>query len=188
MRHGVKGRKLGRTSSHRKATLEALATSLFKHKKIKTTLAKAKTAKTFIEPLITKAKNDSVHARRLIASQINERKVVQELFNVIVPKIGDRPGGYLRVVKLGQRFGDAAQMAILELVDFNDVASKKKESAPKAKAKAEPKQKAEAKPKAAAKVKEEDVQDANVIEETAEVKTDENIEEKKEDSAEKENK
>jgi len=172
MRHGVKGRKLGRTASHRKATLEALATSLFRHKKIKTTLAKAKTAKTFIEPLITKAKNDSVHTRRLIASQIDDRKVVQELFNVIVPKIGDRPGGYLRVVKLGQRFGDAAQMAILELVDFNDVAPKKKASAPK--------EKAEPKTKKAAKVKEEDVKDAQVIEET--------VKEKAEDESEKESK
>jgi len=167
MRHGVKGRKLGRTASHRKATLEALATSLFRHKKIKTTLAKAKTAKTFIEPLITKAKNDSVHTRRLIASQINDRKVVQELFNVIVPKIGDRPGGYLRVVKLGQRFGDAAQMAILELVDFNDAAPKKKASAPKAKS--QPKTKA-------AEVKEENVQDAQVIEETSEEKAKEESE------------
>ena len=180
MRHGVKGRKLGRTASHRKSTLQALATSLFRHKKIKTTLAKAKSAKVFIEPMITKAKNDSVHTRRLIASQINDRQVVQELFNVIVPKIGDRPGGYLRVVKLGQRFGDAAQMAILELVDFNDVAPKKKASTPKAKA--EPKPKA----KTAAKVKEEDIQEAQVVDETEEVK--EETEEKKEDSEEKETK
>ena len=183
MRHGVKGRKLGRTSSHRKATLQALATSLFKHKKIKTTLAKAKTAKTFIEPLITKAKNDSVHTRRLISSQINDRKVVQELFNVIVPKIGDRPGGYLRVVKLGQRFGDAAEMGILELVDFNDVTTKKKSTTPKAKA--------EPKPKTAVKAKEEDVQDANVIEETDEVKAEDvktDAEEQNDNSEEKESK
>lgn len=125
MRHRLKGRKLGRTASHRTATLRALATALFRHKKIKTTLAKAKQAKTFIEPLITKAKVDSVANRRYVARHINDKKIVQELFGEIVEKIGDRPGGYLRVVKLGQRLGDAAEMAILELVDFSDVETRK---------------------------------------------------------------
>ncbi|MBZ0179546.1 MAG: 50S ribosomal protein L17 [Melioribacteraceae bacterium] len=125
MRHKVKGRKLGRTASHRTATLRSLATALFRHKKIKTTLAKAKQAKIFIEPLITRAKVDSVANRRYVARHINDKKIVQELFGEIIEKIGDRPGGYLRIVKLGQRLGDAAEMAILELVDFSDAAPRK---------------------------------------------------------------
>lgn len=127
MRHNNKGRKLGRTASHRSATLKALSTALFKNKRIRTTVAKAKEARTFAESLITKAKEDSVHARRHVARFINDKDVVQELFTEIIPKIGDRPGGYTRVVKLGRRFGDAAEMAILELVDFNDVANQKAE-------------------------------------------------------------
>lgn len=133
MRHRIKGRKLNRTASHRTATLRALATALLKHKKIKTTVAKAKETRRFVEPLITKAKNDSVHTRRFVAEQINDRSIVKELFEEIVPKIGDRPGGYTRVVKLGNRFGDAAEMAIIELVDYNDVAEKKVRKATKKK-------------------------------------------------------
>jgi len=121
MRHGVKGRKLGRTASHRSATLKLLATSLLQHKKIKTTLAKAKELRRFIEPIITRAKKDSVHARRLTAEKINDRAIVTELFGEIVSKIGERPGGYTRVVQLGQRKGDGAQMAIIELVDYSGV-------------------------------------------------------------------
>ncbi len=153
MRHRVKGRNLSRTASHRKATLRALATSLLKHKKIKTTVAKAKELRVFVEPIITKAKENSVHARRLIASDIQDKDVVKELFNEIVPKIGDRPGGYTRIVKLGNRVGDAADMAIIELVDYNALLAKKekKENVKKAKTKAA---KAE-------------VEDAKVIEETA---------------------
>lgn len=125
MRHNVRGRKLGRTASHRKATLNALATALFKHKRIKTTVAKAKETRSFAESLITKARENTLHARRHIARFVNDNDVLQELFNEIVPKIGERPGGYTRVVKLGQRFGDAAEMAILELVDYNEVANQK---------------------------------------------------------------
>jgi large subunit ribosomal protein L17 len=125
MRHRIKGRKLGRTASHRQSTLRSLATALIKHKKIKTTVAKAKELRTFIEPMITKAKTDSVHARRLIARDINDKEVIKELFTEVVEKVGERPGGYTRVIKLGQRLGDAAEMAIIELVDFNDVAPKK---------------------------------------------------------------
>lgn len=127
MRHRVKGRKLKRTASHRTATLRSLATSVLKHKRIKTTLAKAKEARTFVEKLITKAKRNDLHSKRLVASEIKDKEVVKELFAEIVPKIGDRPGGYTRVVKLGHRDGDAAQMAILELVDYNEVANKKAE-------------------------------------------------------------
>jgi len=123
MRHRVKGRKLGRTASHRKATLNALATALFRHKKIKTTLAKAKEARSFSEVLITKAKNDSVHSRREVARFIKDKEVVKELFSEIAVKTANRPGGYTRVVKLGTRLGDAAEMAILELVDYSDGAT-----------------------------------------------------------------
>ncbi|MCB9207709.1 MAG: 50S ribosomal protein L17 [Ignavibacteriales bacterium] len=121
----MKGRKLGRTASHRTATLRSLATALIKHKKITTTLAKAKQTRLFVEPIITKAKNDTVHARRLIAKDIQDKDTLKELFAEVVPKIGDRPGGYTRVVKLGNRVGDAAEMAIIELVDYNDLAEKK---------------------------------------------------------------
>lgn len=127
MRHRVKGRKLKRTASHRTATLRSLATSVLKHKRIKTTLAKAKEARTFVEKLITQAKRNDLHSKRLIMSEIKDKEVVKELFTEIVPKIGDRPGGYTRVIKLGNRVGDAAQMAILELVDYNEVANKKAE-------------------------------------------------------------
>ena len=127
MRHSVKGRKLGRTASHRSALLNALTTSLLKHKRIKTTEAKAKEARTFIEKLITKAKKNDLHVRRQVMALINDKEVVKELFSEIIPKIGERPGGYTRVVKLGNRNGDAAPMAILELVDYNDVANKKAE-------------------------------------------------------------
>jgi large subunit ribosomal protein L17 len=127
MRHRVKGRKLGRTASHRKATLTALATSLLKHKRIKTTLAKAKETRGFVEKLITKAKKDDLHAKKMIIDVIKDKEVVKELFAEIIPKIGDRPGGYTRVIKLGNRLGDAASMAIIELVDYNDVINAREE-------------------------------------------------------------
>jgi large subunit ribosomal protein L17 len=125
MRHRVKGRKLGRTSEHRLATLRNLASSLLKHKKIKTTIAKAKELRSFFEPLITKAKTDSVTARRYVASDIQDRSLVKELFTDIVAKIGDRPGGYTRIVRLGQRRGDAAEMALIELVDYSGIVKAK---------------------------------------------------------------
>lgn len=149
MRHRVKGRKLGRTASHRVATLRSLATALFTHKKIKTTVAKAKTARTFIEPLITRAKTDDFNSRRYVARHIKDKAVLQELFNTIVPKIGDRKGGYTRVIKLGQRPGDGAEMAVLELVDFAEVSEV---TTPKSK-----------------EVEETKVEDAKVVEETATV-------------------
>lgn len=127
MRHRVKGRKLKRTASHRRATLRSLATAVLKHKRIKTTLAKAKEGRSYVERLITKARKNDLHSKRLVMSEIHDKEVVKELFAEIVPKIGDRPGGYTRVVKLGTRAGDAAQMAILELVDYNEVANIKAE-------------------------------------------------------------
>jgi large subunit ribosomal protein L17 len=126
MRHRVKGRKLNRTTSHRLATLRALATALLREKKIKTTVAKAKETRVFVEPIITRAKNDSVASRRIIAKDIQDKEVLKELFNEIIPKISDRPGGYTRVVKLGRRLGDAAEMAIIEFVDYNDIVERKK--------------------------------------------------------------
>ena len=133
MRHRVRGRKLNRTASHRLATFRALATAILREKKIKTTVAKAKELRCFIEPIITRAKVDSVANRRIIARHIQDKEVLKELFTEIMPKIGDRPGGYTRVVKLGRRQGDAAEMAIIEFVDYNDVNSKPKvqKAAPK---------------------------------------------------------
>jgi large subunit ribosomal protein L17 len=129
MRHRVEGRKLKRTASHRKALLQSLATSLLRHKRIKTTEAKAKEASRFTEAIITRAKRaylaeqggdaNSVHARRVVARDIHDGAVLQELFSEIAPKVAERPGGYTRVVKLGQRLGDGARMAIIELVDYN---------------------------------------------------------------------
>lgn len=122
MRHRVKGRKLGRTASHRKATLKALSTALIKEHRIKTTLPKAKELRTFIEPLITIAKVDSTHNRRKAFSALQDKYAVTELFETVGPAAADRPGGYTRVLKLGFRLGDSAEMAVIELVDFNDVA------------------------------------------------------------------
>ncbi|HVZ40240.1 MAG TPA: 50S ribosomal protein L17 [Candidatus Kapabacteria bacterium] len=128
MRHRVEGRKLKRTASHRKALLQALATSLFRHKRIKTTEAKAKEARRFAEAIITRAKRahlseaagtPDIHARRVVARDIHDAAVVRELFGEIAAKVAERPGGYTRVVKLGQRLGDGARVAVLELVDYN---------------------------------------------------------------------
>lgn len=127
MRHRVKGRKLGRTASHRKATLSALATSLLRHKRIKTTLAKAKETRGYVEKLITKARKGDLHSQRQVMDVLKDKEVVKELFAEIAPKVGERPGGYTRVVKLGNRMGDGAEMAIIELVDYNDIATAKAE-------------------------------------------------------------
>ena len=142
MRHNVKGRKLGRTASHRKATLISLITSLLKYKRIKTTLAKAKETRVFAEKLVTKARKGDLHAKKQVMEVIKDKDVVKELFSEIIPKIGDRPGGYTRVVKLGYRMGDAAQMAILELVDYNEVVTARAEQQ-KEKQEAKAKDKAE---------------------------------------------
>lgn len=167
MRHRVKGRKLGRTASHRTATLRALLTALIRHKKIKTTVAKAKETRVFAEKMITKAKNDTVANRRYVARHINDRQVVKELFEEIIPTIGDRPGGYTRVIKLGNRLGDAAETAIIELVDYNDVNASAKPA--KTETKATPKKEEKAAPVA----KEEKVEEAQVIEEVEEPKEEE---------------
>lgn len=124
MRHLKKGRKLGRTASHRKATLAALSVALIKEHRIVTTVPKAKELRTFVEPLITKAKEDTSHNRRQVFSKLKDKTAVSQLFEEVAQEAMDRPGGYTRVVKLGYRSGDNAQMAVIELVDYNDIKPK----------------------------------------------------------------
>src|SRR5512137_2082478 len=120
MRHSKVINHLGRTSSHRKAMLSNMATSLILHKRITTTTAKAKALRTFVEPIITKSKEDSTHSRRVVFSYLKDKTAVAELFRDISPKIGERPGGYTRILNIGNRIGDNADMCILELVDYNE--------------------------------------------------------------------
>jgi len=120
MRHQRVINHLGRTSSHRKSMISNMAVSLILHKRITTTTAKAKALKTFVEPIITKSKEDSTHSRRVVFGYLKDKSAVAELFRDISPKIADRPGGYTRILKTGNRIGDNAEMCILELVDFNE--------------------------------------------------------------------
>ena len=120
MRHNKKFNHLGRTADHRKAMLANLAISLIMHKRITTTLAKAKALKKYVEPLVTRAKNDSTNSRRVVFSYLQNKEAIKELFGPVAEKVGDRPGGYTRIIKLGSRLGDAASMAFIELVDFDD--------------------------------------------------------------------
>jgi len=120
MRHAKKRYKLGRTAAHRKATLASLSVALIQHKKIKTTITKAKALRIFVEPLITRARTDTSHNRREVFRHLQDKAAVTELFNEISQKVGDRPGGYTRVVRMGKRYGDAAEMAVIELVDYNE--------------------------------------------------------------------
>lgn len=120
MRHGKKDNHLGRTASHRKAMLSNMASSLIIHKRIETTLPKAKELRKYVEPLLTRAKEDSTHNRRIVFSYLNDKESTKELFGTVADKIADRPGGYTRIIKLGTRLGDAAEVALIELVDFND--------------------------------------------------------------------
>jgi large subunit ribosomal protein L17 len=120
MRHSKVINHLGRTSSHRKAMLANMATSLILHKRIATTTAKAKALRTFVEPLITKSKQDSTHSRRVVFGYLKDKTAVAELFREVSPKIAERPGGYTRILKTGHRIGDNADMCILELVDYNE--------------------------------------------------------------------
>jgi len=120
MRHNNKINALGRRSAHRKAMLSNMAASLILHKRIKTTVAKAKALRVYIEPIITKSKEDTTHARRFAFGYLQDKKAVAELFREVSPKVHDRPGGYTRILKLGQRVGDAAEVCFIELVDFNE--------------------------------------------------------------------
>jgi len=124
MRHGKKFNHLGRTASHRKAMLSNMATSLIKHKRITTTLAKAKALRQYVEPLITKSKNDTTHSRRTVFSYLQDKEAVTVLFREVSEKVANRPGGYTRIIKLENRAGDNAEMAFIELVDYNDVYKK----------------------------------------------------------------
>jgi large subunit ribosomal protein L17 len=126
MRHGDKINNLGRKAAHRSALLSNLASQLITHKRIVTTLAKAKVLRTYIEPLITKAKENTTHQRRVVFSYLQDKEAITELFSTIAEKVAGRPGGYTRVIKLGMRAGDAAETAMIELVDFNDIYGKGK--------------------------------------------------------------
>ena len=130
MRHNKKFNHLGRTADHRKAMLANLAISLIMHKRITTTVAKAKALKTYVEPLITRSKDDTTNSRRVVFRYLQNKEALKELFGVISAKVADRPGGYTRIIKLGSRQGDAAQMCFIELVDFDEnmakTATKKK--------------------------------------------------------------
>ena len=144
MRHNKKFNHLGRTADHRRAMLANMAISLIMHKRITTTVAKAKALKKYVEPLITKAKDDSTNSRRVVFSYLQNKEAIKELFGIVAEKVGDRPGGYTRIIKLGLRKGDAAEIAFIELVDFDPEMAKtetkkkstrrSRKSAPKAEA------------------------------------------------------
>ena len=131
MRHGKKGNHLGRTDSHRKAMLANMASSLIKHKRISTTLAKAKALRMYVEPLLTKSKTDTTHSRRIVFSYLQDKDTVTELFRDVAAKIASRPGGYTRIIKLNNRLSDNAEMALIELVDYNEVYGKEAGAAEK---------------------------------------------------------
>jgi len=124
MRHGDKIKNLGRTASHRRALMSNLACQLIEHKRIVTTLAKAKALRVYAEPLITRSKEDSMNNRRVVFSYLQDKEAIKELFGVIGDKVANRPGGYTRIIKLQRRMGDAADMAMIELVDFNEIYGK----------------------------------------------------------------
>ena len=132
MRHNKKFNHLGRTASHRSAMLSNMACSLIKHKRITTTVAKAKALKKFVEPLITKSKDDTTNSRRVVFSNLQDKFAVTELFKEISVKIGDRPGGYTRIIKTGNRLGDNAEMCFIELVDYNENMAKEQSAKKKA--------------------------------------------------------
>ncbi|WP_066759050.1 50S ribosomal protein L17 [Crocinitomix algicola] len=121
MRHGKKFNHLGRKTAHRKAMLSNMACSLIEHKRITTTVAKAKALRGFVEPLITKSKTDSTHSRRIVFRALRNKYSVTELFREVAPKVADRPGGYTRIIRTGKRLGDNAEMCLIELVDFNEI-------------------------------------------------------------------
>ena len=185
MRHGKKFNHLGRTASHRKAMLSNMGASLLLHKRISTTLAKAKELKKFVEPLVTRAKEDSTHNRRIAFSYLKSKEAIKSLFGEVIEKVGTRPGGYTRIIKTGFRLGDNAEMCIIELVDFNELMLKDAAPAKKTTRRsrrssgAETSAPAPAAPKAAAKaaapapvvdeVEEAPIAEAEVVEETTPV-------------------
>ena len=195
MRHGKKINHLGRTASHRNAMLSNMASSLITHKRINTTVAKAKSLQRYIEPLITKSKTDDTNNRRVVFKYLQDKEAVSELFREVAPKIGDRPGGYTRIIKTGFRQGDGADMAMIELVDFNELYTSakpekktrrsrrggtKKEETPVA-AEVEAKEEVIEEVKTEETVTEETVEEpkAKTSEDTTETSTEEGTEEKK---------
>lgn len=128
MRHGKKINHLSRTAEHRKAMLANMASSLIEHKRINTTVAKAKALKKYIEPIITKSKNDTTHSRRVVFSQLKNKEAVTELFRDVAVKVANRPGGYTRIIRTGNRLGDNAEMCMIELVDYNELYTNEKET------------------------------------------------------------
>lgn len=162
MRHGKKFNHLGRQKGHRKAMLSNMAVSLIEHKKISTTVAKAKALRQFVEPIISKAKTDDMNARRTVFRYLQQKEAVQELFGEVISKVGDRPGGYTRILKTGNRLGDNADTCIIELVDFNEnmLSATKPKKTRRRKA-------ASKTADAAAKATEDVVEDATVVEETS---------------------
>lgn len=186
MRHGKRFNHLGRTASHRKAMLSNMASSLLVHKRINTTLAKAKELRKYVEPLITKAKNDSTHSRRVVFSYLQDKESVNALFNEVVDRVANRPGGYTRIIKLGTRLGDNAEMAMIELVDFNDLLIQEAEPKKAKTRRSRRGSKAKQAPKAEAKTEkeEEKAEEVKTVEEEAKTEdviedTTEEVEEKK---------
>src|SRR5690606_21227781 len=158
MRHGKKTNHLGRKTAHRKSMLANMACSLIEHKRINTTVAKAKALKQFVEPLVTKSKEDTTHNRRIVFSRLRQKEAVTELFRDVAVKVGDRPGGYTRIIKLGNRLGDNADMAMIELVDYNEVYNANKPAKKKSTRRGRSKS-ADATPKAVAPAVEEKVEE-----------------------------
>ena len=179
MRHNKKFNHLGRKTAHRKAMLANMASSLIQHKRISTTVAKAKALRMYVEPLITKSKTDSTHSRRIVFSYLQDKEAVSELFREVAGKIADRPGGYTRILKTGNRLGDNAEMCIIELVDYNEsmLAAKEEAAAPKKRRSRRGGAKKADSPVAEAEV----VEEVKVEETTEESKADESAEEKKEE-------
>ena len=173
MRHGKKVNHLGRTDSHRKAMLANMASSLIKHKRISTTLAKAKALRMYVEPIITKSKTDTTHSRRIVFGYLQDKETVTELFRDIAAKVANRPGGYTRIIKLNNRLGDNAEMALIELVDYNEVYGKEAEAAEKkttrrGRSKAKKSDAPEAKAETVTETKAEStIEEVPVVEETA---------------------
>ena len=175
MRHGKKFNHLGRQTAHRKAMLANMACSLIEHKRINTTVAKAKALKQFVEPLITKCKDDTTHNRRIVFAYLRSKYAVTDLFRDVAAKVGDRPGGYTRIIKVGNRLGDNADMAMIELVDFNELYNGGKKEEKKAKSRRGGKaKKSDEVVAAVAPIVDEVAEVENVVEEVADAESDVN--------------
>ena len=181
MRHGKKFNHLGRKAAHRKAMLANMACSLIEHKKITTTLAKAKALRLYVEPLITKSKKDTTHSRRTVFSYLKQKEAITELFGDIANKVSDREGGYTRILKLSNRLGDNAQMAFIELVDFNDSYTTDDKPKKKKARRSGSKKTTETAVVTEESVVDEQVVEETVVEETKEEESNDSSQEKKED-------